>query len=508
MKSRSLSFLLVVSAVGCGGGGGSEPAGGTTSDGQFGPVTVRMSGRTAEPLVTGGGAATVTSVFGAAFSEIRYRRPAPTPSEIEDALGETNIAYSQTSAGTAYFLEVGTGKTYPVTNGSLAAYFPSISSNGEKIAVSEFVNGVAQVVVYDSDATNRKQLTTGPDGVNYVKISPDGTKVVFMRKAAAAPYNTQIMVVPTAGGATVRLTSPADINYFPSWSPDGTKIVFTRQVNATGLFYLATMNADGTGKAFVPNTYPSSYFVFGVFNSDGTQIVYAGDDGFSFNIYRSDSLTPRYQPAGGFQGLSASPVGNRVVFGENGGLSVLDFQSNVVTSLPITNAAYPYWGPYVTDRRLVGIKGPLGATAGGFSYSLVGKKFASFVSYDAQTLSTLSVTPEGSTGSENVVLKVEADKLTSLKYVNQLQGPATTVVANLLNNQVRGALVAFDSQSGDVASVVTYSSASATKKGPGGSLHFEGAIVGAWDRQGKNLAPSGARSVSIDRASGELRDLR
>ena len=69
-----------------------------------------------------------------------------------------------------------------------------------------------------------------------VKISPDGSQIVFT-------YKGDIYKVAVDGGSAVRLTSQSSYECSPIWSPDGKSIAFASDRN--GNFDIFLMSADG-----------------------------------------------------------------------------------------------------------------------------------------------------------------------------------------------------------------------------------------------------------------------
>ncbi len=74
-------------------------------------------------------------------------------------------------------------------------------------------------------------LTAG-DGDSLPRISPDGTRLAFLRKGLEDP---QIWILPLGGGEAWRLTDiRGGVETF-SWSPDGTQLAFTASLDDMGI---------------------------------------------------------------------------------------------------------------------------------------------------------------------------------------------------------------------------------------------------------------------------------
>jgi Tol biopolymer transport system component len=140
----------------------------------------------------------------------------------------------------------GSGVTNVSNNPNEDEREPAISPDGTKIA---FVRTAANFLssdiwIMNIDGTNPVPLfTTTPSSVTFAvspSWSPDGTKIAFA-------YLGDVYVINTDGTGLVSLTADHSYDQFnPSWSPDGTKIVYQHVgFNDAGIF---TMNPDGTGK--------------------------------------------------------------------------------------------------------------------------------------------------------------------------------------------------------------------------------------------------------------------
>ena len=64
--------------------------------------------------------------------------------------------------------------------------------------------------------------------IGWVALSPDGARAVYTRRTVAGDrYQTDLWIVPYAGGRPRRLTSGRWADAAPAWSPDGSTIAFT-----------------------------------------------------------------------------------------------------------------------------------------------------------------------------------------------------------------------------------------------------------------------------------------
>lgn len=107
-----------------------------------------------------------------------------------------------------------------------AAGNPQITPDGSTLFFVSNASGVNQVYRLDLDLRWPYQLTVFPDGVDYFRLSPDGTHLI-VGAARGGDENAQMWLVEGRTGAAHALTrAPAVRHDDPVWLPDGRAFVY------------------------------------------------------------------------------------------------------------------------------------------------------------------------------------------------------------------------------------------------------------------------------------------
>lgn len=147
--------------------------------------------------------------------------------------------------------------------------------------------GADSLWVMNPDGSAPRQLTRPPRskggsglfGDFDPKLSPDGTKVAFMRIDGGEAW--KVMVLDLASGTEKLLTPPGPLEWLPTWSSDGKLLLFVHVDRAKpkeiGLY---TMTPDGNDRKMIPlprgYLYGHSTFFPGDGSGDSARIIFNG----------------------------------------------------------------------------------------------------------------------------------------------------------------------------------------------------------------------------------------
>lgn len=156
-------------------------------------------------------------------------------------------------------------------------WFPEVSPDGTRAAVSRGALGVRDIWLQESAGASRFTFDPGDDV--FPIWSPDGTRVVFMsnRKGDFDLYQK-----PADGSGSEQLLLQSAYSKRPnSWSPDGRFILYQSSQNNGDLMILPLFGP--------PKPYPflSTPFneMHGVFSPDGKWVAYQSNESGRFEIY-------------------------------------------------------------------------------------------------------------------------------------------------------------------------------------------------------------------------------
>jgi TolB protein len=156
------------------------------------------------------------------------------------------------------------------------------------------------------------RITTSPAGHtdDTLALSPDGSRIVFLRTPNVDDHDADLYVVAVDGTGLLRLSPPGmavECCASPEWSPDGSRVVFAGE-SGPEEWAIYTVGADGSdrqqisplvGWAFAPRWSPDGRTIaftqstvsegaeIFVVQPDGTGVVQLTDQWDSFGSWNS-----------------------------------------------------------------------------------------------------------------------------------------------------------------------------------------------------------------------------
>jgi hypothetical protein len=407
------------------------------------------------------------------------------------------------------------------------------------------------------DGTDFRQLWDS--FLSDIEASPTGPIIVGERPATG--FN-RIALVNLSSGVTTNLTNPpvGSTDTDPSFDPAGNRVVFIRTssvsvsicevgVDGTGFQTLQTFTSGdvrspklaGNGLLFI-----RSQSIFRAFPRNAnpvlvitTSVLLEFDvtpDGLTGALLTSTGVNARtlllaqltlqgvtqrvYEdPDGVASDLEFSPDGSSLLFKEfdDGSFGVDLRRMNVVTKAVTTIPTPPVfvvngglaWAVAPQERSIVGPGAITGlAAADGVIVSRRANRAMAALAFDAGSPSTVVARKEVGDvpNPEHLTFSVDANSITNISYTNS---PAYTRVTAVGSESTiptaTGFLVDFRSDTGEVGMVLPYTGTRASRSiaYENGRRVFRGEFLAVYDASGKNLAPSGAREVTLTR-DGEM----
>jgi len=155
------------------------------------------------------------------------------------------------------------------------------------------------IYAMDADGTNQERLTTDVNGDHDPRWSPDGRRIVFVRKFSDDRLN--VFVMNADGSNQTQLTFGQHVrDELPSWTADGQHIVFGS--NRDGDYDLYVMDADGNNVKKFDDDPALDNFAAAASRGDGVVFVSNRDSDGSFDLYKTKTK------GGIAQRLTDSPI--------------------------------------------------------------------------------------------------------------------------------------------------------------------------------------------------------
>jgi len=212
-----------------------------------------------------------------------------------------------------------------------------------RIAFSAGRPSGSAIFAVDSDGTHVTQLTDGRDEDVTPAISPDGTKIVFVRQGSPVVFEGEglaNLTVMNADGTNVhRLIGGIEDWIEPAWSLDGRKLAVA--AIGDGIF---VMNADGTG--FFQITFGNTDRA-PTWSPDGSQIAFERNGGVAIVNEDGSGLTILTRSTDDL-GPAWSPDGSKIAFSDLSDIFLMNPDGSDVERLTgglVSRDQQPAWSP-------------------------------------------------------------------------------------------------------------------------------------------------------------------
>ena len=492
-----LAWLCLVFVVGCGGGGGTGAAAGG-QDSVFGPFQTRAQGAAPAVTTTSSGSTTIAGVAGTAFTKITY---APTAS-----IAATRIAYVHgfdPSYQTLNICRSDGSNPHNIPGAFGAINRPTWSRDG-RLAFQRYssLDGSYTIWVVNADGSNLHRISSNSLSDGEPCWSPDNFHIAFSRQDVSTKW--QIYTMTASGGSVTKLSDGSANDYNPVYTSDGGTIYFTRLNTLSGFHELWKMTSTGASPSSVVTSVDVSRFALSPFNN---QVVLSIDTGGAesidlYNLPPAGSMV-LYGAANEYYNVGSwSPDGAKVLFTRTDNavtdlMTIAPDSSGPSTLLNLNDLLIQdcCWEPFPLPIPYVASTGGsvFGTASSGFLYGLNGDAFASFLTFTATTPASATAAADPVTpGQLDLIYRINADAITSIKFLNGFGG---AVNALTLSGTVKSAVVAFNSLTGNISSVVPVASKMAAVNKTAKGVVVSDAL-GAFDAHGCKVAGPGAVVLS------------
>jgi len=519
--NRSLPLLAALSTLGllsgCGGSSSSSASSGSQS---FGPLSLEIVGVT-QPVVSTFSAygSNVTGIAGAQIDQLTLNYQGP------NVLSGTKILFVSFRDGNSEIYSMGPDGSNPqrLTNNTATDFAPVYSPDGTKIAFNTSRDGNNEIYVMNADGSNQVRLTNNAASDLNPKWSPDGTKICF---SSDRDGNYEIYSMLATGGSQTRLTNNTAVDSYPTWSPDGTKISFS--TTRDGNYEIYTMNYDGSNATRLTNNAVGVTDMMSEWSPDGSKLAFSTNRDGNYEVYYMNAdgsnqtrvtNNPNYE-----EQPTWSPDGTRLAFTTQRDANYEVYSTSLSGSDPVNLTKLSNmtdygaaWSGYLprTASTLLGPSGLMGTSGAGLLIAQRGDLVTSILTFDSAvtTLAARSATrvvTENAveTNGSNLIFGVTAPSgFGNMKYAKVSDnGVPGTVTSISIPTSANAALVTYNSYTGLLTSVIPYQ-ATRSMDNPlrlGDEVTYSADFSAVLNAEGKNVAPSGASTVTINAKTGEL----
>lgn len=223
-----------------------------------------------------------------------------------------------------------TGTSSFVTTGNREVYFPDLSPDGKFFVARQASLTQEDLIVFNSDGTNQRELTTDKFFDRYPRLSPDGKQVLF---ASDRSGKYEIWIINTDGTNLKQLTFVKDISAsIPAWSPDGTRISFDTGENAFIMDLSKPSGEENMQK--LPDPGGDSFFRACDWSSDGKKIIGFFEKGSLRGMAIYYLETKSYEKINNMRLFNFwLPDDRRIVYSNNGKIFITDTETKKETEL-------------------------------------------------------------------------------------------------------------------------------------------------------------------------------
>jgi Tol biopolymer transport system component/DNA-binding winged helix-turn-helix (wHTH) protein len=224
----------------------------------------------------------------------------------------------------------------PLTSYPGREWHPALSPDGTRVSFIRRLPGSDHSDLFIKQRNNEAalQLTAGPGWAAWPAWSPDGQTLAFVR---SGPEGPALCTIPSLGGAVRTLRELSSLVDGLDWSPDGSTLVYAARDEASGEYRLHSLTlADLTVQVLPPYREAQAGDFMPRFSPDGRRLAWMSmdQDGACVVVVGSasgESSEFVTEPLTGVQGLAWTSDGRSVVYAASPGGYFRLWQTEVET---------------------------------------------------------------------------------------------------------------------------------------------------------------------------------